>query len=1139
MTLSSRIVIKSLMIVAGFVATAMSVNALPATHYASNSVLASGSWVKLPIEESGIYVLTNDDLSKLGITDVANVRIYGAGGAPLSETASADNVDDLPQVPVIHLRDRVLFYAQGPTTWRSSVGFPFCQYQHPYATTAYYFVTEDDSVQPVQPQRAANPITGNAVTSFIERLFHEEELANPGESGRNLLGEDLTNQSSITLSFDMPGRVSGSEVNVRTRFGVKLTQGSYKLLFKYNDIDLPSTYSDECKANNAATFFYSVIESNKSFTLGDEKTLDYKVTPSNSGTTAFSRLDYVTVNYQRELAMNKGLLMFAQPITAKDNIHYVISGASDSTIVWDVTKPWAPIEMNTTHSEDGTVQFSPVEAGYREYVAFDPGASFNVISHTVKCSTQDLHGAATPDMIIITHKDYLAAAEKLAKFHRNHDDMSVLVTTDTEVYNEFSSGTPDAMAYRMLCKMMWDRGVDTAGHHLQYLMLMGDGTYDNRMLTGEIKTLNKKVILTWQSEDSNTESGSYTTDDVFGMLADNITSMGSATLDIAVGRFPVNTYTESQTMVDKAIQYMQIPDYGTWKNNSLNVADDQDSGTHMEQAEQVISTARANGGEDMIFNHVFIDAFPETSVGAARTFPEAKALMMSKLQEGTLWWNYTGHASPNNWGAEGMLRRADITDGLYYDHLPVLYAATCSFAKYDALAESGSESMVLNPRGGTIVTMAPTREVLMLSNGPLNKFVAEQMFSRDEKGKPRRVGDILRLGKNERVNETNKLRYILLGDPALRLALPEYKAQITTINGQPVNSQNRPTFQGRQTITLAGQITNYAGTKVNDFNGIIYSTLFDSEQSVTTNGYGDGKPFTYLERPNKLALKADTVTGGNFTISITIPSELMATYENYSPSLISLYAYDATTEREASGSNTDFYIYGYDDTASADTIGPDIEFFGLNSGNFTDGSIVNEDPFVLATISDDSGVNFSTAGVGHTMTLLLDDKTTYSDLSNYYTPEQCEVGTLGNLRFPLSGLTNGSHTLRLRVWDVHNNVSEKTISFGVSSGLKPELVDVYASDNPAKESTTFYVQHNRPNAQMTVSIEVYDLMGRLVWTTKQSGRSINYMTFPITWDLNRLGGGRVQRGIYVYRATISTDGEHEVSKARKLAVCAE
>ncbi|MBO7608840.1 MAG: type IX secretion system sortase PorU [Muribaculaceae bacterium] len=1138
MTLSSRNATRPLMIVALLLATALGAVALPVTHYARHSVLSSGTWIKVPIEESGMYELTLADVKPLGVGDLSAVRIYGGGGAPMSETITAEILDDLPQVPAVYLKDKVLFYAQGPTTWSSTADFAFCQRQHPYAVKAYYFITVGGDDPALAVPKAENAVTGSAVTTFTERVFHEKELANPGETGRNMLGENMTNQPSLSLPFKLAGLVPGSDVKVKTRFGVKIAMGSCQLLFKANGENLPSDGRDGASTTTSNNY-YSVIETVKTFKLDGTNELNYDITVSSSGSVNYAYLDYVTVNYERELAMSDGMLTFAQPATATADFHYVISGASDSTVVWDVTTPWAPTAMNTTKTEDGKLLFSPVADGYREYVAFDTGAEFYPPAHGTMPEKQDLHGAATPDMIIITHKDYLKAANRLAEFHENQDGMSVLVATDTEVYNEFSQGAPDAMAYRMLCKMMWDRGVDTAGHHMQYLLLMGDGSYDNRMITNDVKPLNLKNLLTWQSDDSNTENGSYTTDDIYGVFTEGESTIMKSPMDIAVGRFPVNSLAEAQTMVDKVIRYMQTPDYGTWKNNSLNVADDQDGGIHMQQAEEVIGTARANGGESMIFNHVFIDAFPETSIGAARTFPEAKALMMSRLQEGTLWWNYTGHASPNNWGAEGMLRRNDITDNLYYDHLPVLYAATCSFAKYDALTESGSENMVLNPRGGAIVTMSPAREVLMTSNGALNNYVAQFMFSLDEKGKARRVGDILRLGKNLRVNESNKLRYILLGDPALRLALPEYRAVITNINGVPVDPENRPVFQGRQTMTLSGHIEGQSGGKISDFNGMVYSTLFDSEQSVTTHGYGDGVPFTYLERPNKLALRADTVQGGNFSISITIPSEIMATYDNYSPSLISLYAFDRTTQREASGSNTDFYIYGYDDTATADTIGPDIQFFGLNSGGFTDGSTVNDNPIVLATIYDKSGVNFSTAGVGHNMTLLLDGKTTYSDLTNYYTPEPCDEGTLGTISFPLKDIENGAHTLRLRVWDVHNNVSEKTITFNVSQGLKPELVDVYATDNPASTSTTFYVEHNRANAQMTVGIEVYDLMGRLVWSTKESGRSNEFITFPITWDLTSNGGGRVPRGIYVYRATVSTDGEHEASKAKKLAVCAE
>ena len=252
--------------------------------------------------------------------------------------------------------------------------------------------------------------------------------------------------------------------------------------------------------------------------------------------------------------------------------------------------------------------------------------------------------------------------------------------------------------------------------------------------------------------------------------------------------------------------------------------------------------------------------------------------------------------------------------------------------------------------------------------------------------------------------------------------------------------------------------------------------------------------------------------------------------------MINLYAYDRRDSLEAMGGNSDFYIYGYEDEEVTDTIGPKIIVMGLNNEQFVDGSDINESPLLLATVSDESGVNFSSAGIGHSMTLTLDGTNSYNDVTSYYTPMFAEEGTKGNISYQLSDLAKGPHTLRLRVWDVYNNMSERTISFNVVNGLAPEIADVYCAANPASVETSFYVRHNRPDAVVSVTIEVYDLMGRRVWSTTQSGRSDMYTSAPVTWDLTDVSGRRVPRGIYVYRATISTDGVKEATKAKKLAV---
>jgi len=1116
--------------------------ALDKSFYADSSKLASGTWVKIQVSESGIYQITADDARNWGLgSDLSQIHVFGYGGAPLSETMNSAYSDDLPQVPVVRSNDRILFYGQGPTTWkRLNSNFTQLQVQHPYANGGYYLVTNDSRFNDVAVTTATNSPTGEVQTTYVERLYHENDIINPGETGRTYLGEDFSSTKSQSFKFSLDGLVSGSTVKVYTVFGAKTLGAKSEVSFSYNGTSLATDNNDIMSpAASIANDHYDLAKSLKTFTLDGTTELTWAVKFSCTGTVYLARLDYITVNYERALSLpSSGSFTFGLQ-NASTGSSYRVSNCNSATRVWDVTQAWAPVQMQTTGS--GELTFSPATSGRREFVVFDESGTYShptLVEASVE--NQNIHGEATPDMIILAPSDYLAQAQRIADMHEQVDNWRVLVLDHEKVFNEFSSGTPDAMAYRRLCKMFWDRGTSTDGHKLGYLLLAGGGTFDNRLIGTTASTFSYPHLLTWQSESSSTEDNSITTDDYFGILADGSGTGHAEDMDIAVGRFPVRSLSEMRTVTNKLIKYVTTPDYGSWKNQVLNVADDEDNAIHMQQAETVIETARANGGDDMVYNYVFIDAFNAVSEGGSRTYPDARAKLFARLNEGTLWWNYTGHASTQNWTGEGLLKRVDVDNNLYYRHLPVLYAATCEYLRFDASTVSSGELVFKNGNGGAIAVLCPPRLAYITYNGALNMKVATYMFSRDASGKQRRIGDMLRLAKNDIESSTdNNRRFFVYGDPAMRLAYAPYTAVIETINGKAVSSDNMPVFKAREKVQFAGKIVDQQGNVVPGFDGTVVSTLFDCEQSVTTNGYGAGVPFTYEDRSNRLAISVDTVQAGHFTINVVIPTEVNNEYDNYRPALINLYASDSRDTLEAKGACDDFYIYGYADDVAADTVGPTIISFGLNDENFVDGSDVNESPLVLATVSDESGVNFSASGIGHSMTLTLDGTTSYNDVVSYYTPQYASTGTLGSINYALSDLSQGIHTLRLRVWDVYSNVSEKTISFNVVPGLTPEIADVYAAANPASVETTFYVKHNRPDAVVSVGIEVFDLMGRKVWSTTQSGRSDMYTATPITWDLTDSGGRRVPRGIYIYRATISTDGVQEATKSKKLAVTGE
>ena len=1124
---------------------ALTASALDKSFYAETSQLATGKWVKVAVRDNGIYQITADDIRNWGLgTDLSQIHVFGYGGAPLSEVMRGDNyADDLPQMPLVRTGDRILFYAQGPTSWkRHNTRFEQMQVQHPYANSGSYFVTNDSRFSDIEPKRADNVPTGDVITTFTGRLYHEQDIINPGETGRTFLGESFVSTKSQTFKFTLEDLVPGSTVKVFTKFAAQSSEASSTVSFSYNGAALPVLDTETISSTN---YFYEVTSDAaiKTFTLDGTNELNYTVNYSCPRTPKLARLDYITVNYERNLVLQNGSLCFGYQ-DANTASSYRLSGCGSSTRVWDVTAPYAPVQLNA-QGGDGTLTFSPAIGGRREFVAFEESGQYSHPELIGDVSNQNIHGEPIPDMIIISPSAYLDQARRVASLHEQVDKFRVLVVEQEKVFNEFSSGTQDAMAYRRLCKMFYDRGMSEDGHKLGYLLLMGCGSYDNRLIGPDAQTaLNYPHLLTWQSTYSKDDNSSITSDDFFGVLADGTSTGINDKLSIAVGRMIVKSVSEARTVVNKLVKYVTTPIYGSWKNQVLMVADDENSGDHMIQSNTFIKNARNNGGNDLIYNYVYIDAFDAVSVGGARTYPDARTKMFRTLKEGVLWWNYIGHASTQNWTGEGLLMRSDVETQLFYKRLPVLYAATCEFCCFDNAVLSSGEHIFLNPNGGAVAVICPPRKAFIADNGALSSAVGRYVFSRDEQGKPRRIGDIFRLAKND-VTSTidNNRRFFVFGDPAMRLAYAPYTARVEAINGKPVDPDTMPVFKAREHVEFSGSIVDGDGQLIPDFNGAVVSTLFGPEQTISTHGYPDNKGVVvnYEDRPNRLAINVDTVNGGRFTVRVIIPSEVNNEYDNYRAALINLYAYDRRESIEAMGSNSDFYIYGYEDEEVTDTIGPKIIVMGLNDEQFVDGSDVNESPLLLATVSDESGVNFSTAGIGHSMTLTLDGNNSYNDVMSYYTPMFAEQGkgTMGSINYQLNNLAQGPHTLRLRVWDVYNNMSEKTIAFNVVNGMKPEIADIYCAANPASVETSFYVRHNRPDAVVSVTIEVFDLMGRRVWSTTQAGRSDMYTSAPVTWDLTDVSGRRVPRGIYVYRATISTDGIKEATKAKKLAVTGE
>lgn len=1107
--------------------------------YAENSVLAEGKWVKIEVSETGMQFISNTDLQKWGFTEPSKVNVYGYGGRMISEVLNEMHPDDLPMQPVCRTEKGIVFYGVNTISWKNSGhgSVPYVQQQNIYSAGSYYFLS-DREVSPKEIEQQTTPLVveGTRITTFVERLMHEKEQYAISNTGSMLAGEDFRTNTSQTFSFNLPGQVNDS-VNILVDFVAKTTNGQSSLTFKANSQTVNATSSDKIASiPNSDTHFKQTSTYKRLVGINDR--LDLQINYSSSGVLYMARLNYITVNYKKALRLIDGKLLFHYNVLNNhEDRYFEIEGCGATTEIWDVTIPERPQRVNFEFEGD-KCRFSPEGFGEKEYVAFNPHQISKTPKYIGSISNQNLHAMPTPDMVIITLPEYYSQARRVAQLHEEVDEMVVYVINQQEIFNEFSSGVPDFSAFRKALKMWYDRS--TEERKLGYCILFGRPSYDNRMITEIVRSSGYNRMLVWQSKDSDLENSSYCTDDLIGMLEDadgGLFSMKDERLSIAVGRMPVKSVSEAEIVVDKLIKYVKEPNYGVWRNRVMLIADDGNEGAHLDQAESVYQLMNKNGnGGNFMYEKLYIDSYPLVTTSTGREYPAAKERMMQMFEDGVMYVDYIGHANPTSWTHERLLTYSDILE-MNYKNLPFLATYTCEFTRWDDDDISGAEIMWLNPNGGAIGFISAIRKVYIGNNGELNYAISEELFRRDEGGLPKRIGDAYKDGKNK-INDTNKLRFMFMGDPAMRLQSPVYTATIDSLAGIDMTlCDEMPVVPARGKVQVKGRIVDSDGAFVSDFNGTIIPTLYDSERPIETAGNsedGKGAVRIYNDRKNKLFTSRVPVVNGEWEATILMPSEIN---NNYSPALLNLYAW-SEDGREASGSTTDFYVYGWDENAVDDNEGPIINILALNNENFEDGGVVNDSPVLLAHVQDISGINMSTSGIGHQMSVIVDGEKLYDDLINYYQPD-LEDYTAGNVIYQLKDLSEGEHTLSFKVWDNANNSSTKTLAFRVSKTLEPKIYDIYTNANPASTTATFFVSHDRPSVPMMVTLDIFDMGGKKVWTTTVNAISDFMTPVQIQWDLTDMSGNRVERGIYLYRATISSEEVEDVTMTKKIAVTAQ
>ncbi len=1116
--------------------------------YKTSSVLSSGNWYKLVIKSAGVYKIDIPFLNSLGVAtgNLASnsIRLFGNGGQMLSEANAGPWTDDLQENAIMVVdggdgilngSDYILFYAPGPDQWiKDSFNLRFTHKKNLYSDRSFYFLSVGGTGKRVSSS-AVITSPNTTVTSFSERYFHELDTVNFLASGREWYGEEFANMPGKTTTRDfavgLPNLTNNSPVTVISRCIARSVGGASRF-----DVRLNNQLMGQSFINGVNGGIYDLFAQQSTATYTTAATqsnllVSYIFVPGSFNAQGW--LNWFELFCRRNLSLNgaEQLLFRDWPSVGPGNIaSFVVSNATAATQVWDITDPLTPVQMPGTLS-GSDFRFVNTASRLREYVAFN-NTNFQVPVAVGRVNTQDLHNASATDYLIISYPAFLQQAQRLAQFHQQQNSLRTLVVTTDQVYNEFASGSPDPVAIRDFAKMYYDKFGTSAADKPKYLLLFGDASYDPKDRLNN----NTNLVPAWENTFSLDPLSTYASDDFYGFLDDNEDINSGLIinyLDIGIGRVPAKNTDEAKNFVDKVIAYYAKPAFGPWRNNLTFIADDEDANLHIQDAEIFTTTA---GTVLPVANQqkIYLDAFRQESGSGGSSYPQANIAINNQVYNGTLVWNYNGHGGARRLAEETVLDQEIVNNWNNADRLPLFITATCDFAPYDNPAiNSIGENILVRPKTGAIALMTTTRVVFAFSNRIMNNNYLQLALQVDASGKYKTLGDAVRGAKNFTYQTsgdiTNNRKFTLLGDPALTLAFPQLKVRTTKVNGIPVAQAD--TISSTEKVTIEGEVTDLQGNVLTGFNGAVYPVVFDKPQTISTLANDASSQVTaFVVQNNSLFKGKATVQNGLFSFSFKVPKDINFQYGN---GKLSLYAENGVTD--AAGAFTNFIVGGVGNNSSNDAEGPEIKPY-LNDEKFVNGGIANENPVLIVKLADSSGINTTGMGIGHDIVATLDnDNNRFFILNDFYQsdPDSYQQGTA---RFQLPALEPGTHSLKIKAWDVLNNSNEAILEFTVANDEELKLSHVLNYPNPFTSHTSFWFEHNKPGQPLQVYLQIMTVTGRVIKTIRKTIITDGNRSDEIQWDGRDEFGDKPGRGVYIYKLRVTSPDKKKKEVIEKLVI---
>ena len=1083
-------------------------------------VFAGDNWYKIIIRgngsggKEGIYKIDSETLSKAGVplssVDPRTIQIFNNGGRELPLDVNAARPDSLIENPIdvvgeedgkFDSGDYILFYG------RSLEGFEYnplkrrlAHYIHHYSYENVYWLTFGKKNGKRIAERASLSTTNlTPESSYRDLVWIEEEKHNIFASGRDWFGYRLSSdQKTYSFSFKLNKVIPEDTAIVRIRLATE-TAGAHRFRVLINGNKLGEVEQNG-GYNSYNTNQYTFKQAGVLLEGTNTVTIEY----ITSSEISFAYVDWIEVEYKRRFVAIDDQMVFYSPLKTGPVYYHLSNFSRDEIAVYDVTDISAITRIKAANISNGTFTFA--EAGdvnkATRYLALTP-AAYRKISSIEKVETNDLKRQRTADYIIITYDDFYQQAVKLENLRESLEDdrLETEVVKISDVFNEFSWGIFDPTAIRDFLVYAQDNWGEP-----QYVLLLGDGHFDYKNILGYD---GPNLIPPYETNDRY-ESSTRTTDDWFTYTRGNRSGM-----QMAIGRLPVQSVEEAESVIDKIVTYETKPDFGEWRKTVTIVADDElvvggvgNETIHTQQAEKLVERHVPNL---LDVKKIYLMEYPavRTASVSGITKPAAKEALLDQINRGTLLLNFIGHGNDELWTHERVLNGPTDFDLIQNgDRMALWVAATCEFAHWDQPQKQSLAERILAVKGrGAVAMVSSARLAYAGENAAFNYALYDELF-KDYllTGRTTRIGDAVMIAKHAAGSTANSEKYGVFGDPAMRLGAPRYRVVIDSIDPD--------TIQALRKVSINGHVEKN-GALWNDVDGKVLIRVMDSrKRRIYETAYGT--KVRYMLAGNSVFRGVASVNSGEFKVELIVPKDI-----SYGGTDGKVSAYFWNEQYQGTGVREGLIVGG---TAVdlVDRIGPEIKLY-FDRPDFSAGDYVAPNTTLYVEIADSlSGINLA-GDIGHQIIMIMDgDIENAKDLTDFFEYDEGSY-TKGKLKYPLFNLPEGQHTILVKAWDNSNNSSTFEVDFIVVAEKELKLRNALTYPNPMSEQATFSFEISR---DAEVSIKIYSVAGRLVREFEPMQAEIGFNLYPEPWDGTDQDGDLLANGVYLYKITArSTSGE--------------